>query len=207
MTDNKIDLVVWDIETIGFLEKPPCIVTEIGAIIVRGEQVEEKNWVFANDGVEIPEFITKLTGIDQALIDKEGLPPYQAITDFHRTIMQAKRHVTHNGLNFDIPYVVEYMMHIFPNYDQRNREGLTAAFMRNAFDTSLHFKAQKLGLKQKEGQDYLTFCDSFRNKIVKGIKHNLDLCCAESGISIEGIERHRALPDARLTHELYKKII
>ena len=56
-TEQDIDLIIWDLETSGFVA-PECKILEIGCFVVTGDQVEQKHWVL-NNGIEIPEQITR----------------------------------------------------------------------------------------------------------------------------------------------------
>ena len=74
-----------------------------------------------------------------------------------------------------------------------------------AFDTAVHFKADKLGTKMADSETFLRFADRVMSQRVYGLKFNLGLCIEESGIKIDVVQ-HRAMADVELTHALYKKI-
>ena len=104
-TEKEIDLIVWDLETTGFVA-PECKILEIGCFIVRGEEVEQKHWVL-NNNVEIPEKIVEITGITQAIIDAEGRDPKECLLEFLPLFKACKKNITHNGVRFDIPFLIE----------------------------------------------------------------------------------------------------
>ena len=60
-------LAVLDFETTGF-SPTTARITEIGAVLVRNETVGDSFSTLVNPGIPIPEEITKITGIDDALV-------------------------------------------------------------------------------------------------------------------------------------------
>ena len=100
--------VVWDLETTG-LDQNKCDVIEIGAMKVEnGVVVEEKNWLL-NHGKDIPDFIVDITGISTELINKEGVPPADAMREaiaFFNFSDKNCPNLTHNGIKFDIGFFV-----------------------------------------------------------------------------------------------------
>lgn len=200
---TPIDYIVWDLETTGFVA-PECKILEIGAYIVRGDLIEERHWVLQNN-VEIPEKITEITGITKEIIDAEGKDPKECIEEFLGILLLAKKHITHNGFNFDIPFLVNTAADLFGYTDEKKRE-LTDELRAFAYDTAVYFKSKKLGMAQWEEEHYCVFADRVMRTRAY-VKFNLGLSCDESGVSREGIAQHRALADVYLTHCLYKKIM
>lgn len=72
--------VVFDIETTG-LNAGKDKITEIGAVLVEGGKICDTFTSFVNPGVLIPEFITKLTGISDAMV-ADAPPIEQALESF-----------------------------------------------------------------------------------------------------------------------------
>lgn len=202
-TEKDIDYIVWDIETTGFVA-PACSILEIACFIVRGNEIEEKHWVF-NNMIDIPQKITEITGITKEIIDAEGGDPMTHLMEFLPLFKRCKKNITHNGVKFDIPFLIDYSAHIL-GFKDEEKVAVKNLIRSTAFDTAVHFKSSKLGMKAREGESFVQFAERVMNTFAKGVYFNLGVCCDESGISREGIKQHRALADVFLTHEVYKKI-
>lgn len=201
---NKI--IIWDLETTGFVA-PEAKILEIGAFIIEegNPEIEERHWVLKNPDTVIPEKITEITGIDQAIVDAEGRDPKECLMEFLSLLTTAKLNVTHNGVKFDIEFLVAYAKFIFGENDLQT--GVLRHLIREScYDTAVHFKASKLNMKQKEGESFVDFADRVMDTKAYGVKFNLGLCCDEIGIDRTGVQQHRALGDVFLTHELFKKV-
>lgn len=201
--EAEIDYIVFDLETTGFVA-PEAKILEIGCFIMQGGILTEKHWVFQNN-CEIPEKITEITGITKEIIDKEGRDPKECLKEFLPLFKKAKKNITHNGIKFDIPFLVAYAADVMGYFPQET-EAVTKLIRSKSFDTAVHFKADKLGLKPKAGEKFMHFADRVMSTWAKGIKFNLGLCCDEIGIDRTNIIQHRAMADVHLTHEIYKKI-
>ena len=73
---------VVDIETTG-LSKNYHKITEIAAVKMRNGTVKDEFSQLVNPGVRIPSFITRLTGIDNAMV-KDAPPVEEVIPGFHK---------------------------------------------------------------------------------------------------------------------------
>lgn len=199
--------LVWDLETSG-LDKETCKILEIGCAIVRdGEITERKSWVL-NHGIEIPANITEITGITSELIAAEGKDPKQAMQEFLDILLsdQDGAHLTHNGMRFDIEWLAYHVAKTFGWTVGQHKDFLTQLY-RNALDTAVFIKAQKLGMGRAWNETFKNFADRVMNTIAKGVKYNVAICCEELGIDKEGLVQHRALGDVELTHRIYQKLI
>lgn len=201
--EKDIDLIIWDLETSGFVA-PKDKVLEIGCAVVIGEVCEYKHWVLNNE-IEIPEKITEITGITKAIIDAEGKDPKACLIEFLPLFKRCKKNVTHNGVRFDIPFITDYAVDVM-GWSGEQRATVLALIESTAFDTAVHFKSGKLGMKQRDDEHFISFANRVMNARVGGVKFNLGLCCDEIGVDRSNVVQHRALADVSLTHELYKLI-
>ena len=201
--EKDIDVLVWDLETTGF-DAPQCKILEIGCFIIQGVAVTKKHWVL-NNKVDIPKHITEITGIDQAIIDAEGQDPLKCLQEFLPLFKRCKKNVTHNGIGFDIPFLVNTAADIM-RFNPSQKVAVTNLLRSTAFDTAVHFKAKKLNTTQSVDEDYLKFADRVMKVKAFGIKFNLGLCVKECGI-VKDLVQHRAMADVELTNDVYNKII
>lgn len=200
---KPITMIVWDLETTGFVA-PESKILEIGAFVFRGEEMETKHWVLDNK-CEIPEKITEITGITQAIIDAEGRDPEECLIEFLDLVTHAEKNVTHNGVRFDIPFLIAYAGSILA-HTPKELEAIRDLLEERAFDTAVFFKASKIGLTQRPHESYLQFAKKVMDTRAFGVKFNLLLCCTEKKVDMTGITLHRALADVQMTNELYKLI-
>lgn len=201
--EKDIDLLVWDLETTGFVA-PECKILEIGAFIVKDGVVEEKHWVFQNN-VEIPEKITEITGITKEIIDAEGRDPKECLQEFLPLFKRCKQNLTHNGIRFDIPFLTDFAESVL-EWTPEEKKAVVGLIRQSAFDTAVHFKAKKCGMRQADSETFVIFADRVMNTRAFGVKYTLGLCCDELAIDRTKVVQHRALADVFLTHEIFKKI-
>lgn len=200
--EPEIDLIVWDLETTGFVA-PEARILEIGAFIFRGKELEIKHWVI-NENIDIPEKIVEITGITKAIVEAEGRNAGECLVEFLSLLTKAKRNVTHNGTKFDIPFLASYAHDVLkPTVEQTAQ--LVSTLRESAYDTAVCYKANKLGMKQREGEKFIDFAKRVMDVRAYGVKFNLALCCEEEGIDLSGIDLHRALADVAMTYEILKK--
>lgn len=199
--DKDIDVLVWDLETTGFVA-PECKILEIGAFIVRNGVVEQKHWVLKNEGHPIPEKITELTGITQDIIDAEGRDPKECLAEFLPLFKQCKQNVTHNGLRFDIPFLTNYAADLL-GFEPHEKSATLMLLRSTAYDTAVAYKAKKLDIKPYFREPFAQFGDRVMSIHALGTRYTLNLCVEELGIKHDGV-RHRAIADVALTHEVYK---
>lgn len=206
IADLPIDLIVWDLETTGFVA-PEAKILEIGALVLReGEtEMQPMKWVFNNVGTVIPEEIIKLTGITQDIIDKEGRVPADCLQEFLPLLLNAKVNVTHNGLFFDIPFFINTVRDIM-DVSTMTLLSLTTGIRDKAYDTAVIVKGKKLEMARGEGESFLAYAERVMRVRAYGVKFNLTLCSQEYGIDTSKIDFHRAMGDVHVTHELYKLI-
>ncbi len=100
---NASDLVIVDIETTGgspFFSR----IIEVGLLKVKKGEVVEEFQTLLNPGQEIPEFITKMTGIAEQ--DVAGAPTFADIAEDLLARFENSIFVAHN-VNFDYGFLKE----------------------------------------------------------------------------------------------------
>lgn len=201
--EKPIDLIVWDLETTGFVA-PEAKILEIGCLVVRGEEVEQKHWVLKHEGLEIPEKIIELTGITQDIIDAEGRDPKECLQEFLPLFKDCKKNVTHNGIRFDIPFLIASAAAHF-GYQPQEVMAVTNLIRSTAHDTAVEYKAKRLEMAPFFRESYAQFADRVMGVKAFGLKFNLGQCCDDTGVDRTGVIQHRALGDVDLTYRLYQK--
>jgi DNA polymerase-3 subunit alpha (Gram-positive type) len=123
---SETEFVVFDLETTG-AKCPPCRVTEIGAYRVAGGRVAEEFQTLVNPEMQIPPFITQLTGISDAMV--ADAPRFGEIADgFLRFIGDAVL-VAHNA-HFDLRFLNHEVGLAFGNYRMVNEHLCTVQLSR-----------------------------------------------------------------------------
>lgn len=102
---NKSTFVVIDIETDGLDENKNHIL-ELGALKIKHDGIEEFDRLIVSSDI-VPTSIQKLTGIDQALLDDNGMELKKALKEF---ISFIKGYVLVGySVNFDINFINHYL--------------------------------------------------------------------------------------------------
>lgn len=195
-------IMIWDCETSGLSPTNDKII-EIGCYIVSDTGVEEKHWML-NNKIDIPEKITEITGITKEIIDAEGRDPKECLQEFLPLFKECQKNITHNGIRFDIPFLVAYAASVL-GWDEKNKEAVRSLLRLTAFDTAVHFKAKKLDMAPMEKEHFVNFADRVMEIRAYGVKYNLALCVEELGIKLD-VPAHRAMGDVANTYEIYKTI-
>lgn len=194
--------IAWDLETSG-LKAPDAKILEIGAMRVHnGEIVQEKRWVLKHD-IVISEEITAINGMTNELMNAEGRDPAQCFGEFVDFLSLEVAHLTHNGMRFDIPFLVNSLRH----WKIRQLAQFENMLYRNALDTAVFVKSGKMGSERMWNETFKEFADRVMNVPIKGLKYNVGICCDELGIDRSKIQQHRALGDVALTIEIYKALL
>ncbi|MBQ6789414.1 MAG: PolC-type DNA polymerase III [Clostridia bacterium] len=95
------EFVIFDIETTG-LSAATCMITEIGAVIVKNGEVLGKFSEFVNPGVPIPENIVRLTGITDEMV--ADAPDISVVLPKFLEFCGERMVVAHNA-NFDVGFI------------------------------------------------------------------------------------------------------
>jgi DNA polymerase III epsilon subunit-like protein len=191
--------VVWDLETTGFSPTEDKII-EIGAVKVKdGKVVETKSWLL-NHNVFLSDKIVEITHITDELINKEGIEPHLAFTEFIEFFYDIPnfKNITHNGFKFDILFLLNSLPKEFKKPGE--------LIFKNMLDTAVFVKAAKLQMPMYENESFKSWADRVMNVRAFGVKYNIPLCCEELEIDTSDATFHRALGDATLTNKIYEKL-
>ena len=91
---DALSFTVVDLETTGCRAGVDRVI-EIGAVRVAGGRIAERFQSFVHPGRPIPPFVTRLTGIDDEMV--EGAPPFAAVADDVRAFVGDSVVVAHNA--------------------------------------------------------------------------------------------------------------
>lgn len=202
------DIIVWDLETSGFVEDPAARILEIGAMVVRdGIIINRHSWLL-NHGIQIPEKITEITGITNALIEKEGRDPMKCMKEFTALFIDCHSNLTHNGIRFDLPFLEKELKNLFPGNDAKSvfAGTIVEILTKNAQDTAAEYKGRKLKMVQSDEEDFCDYAKRVLDTKAFGLKYNVAACCDDLGIDRTGVQQHRALADVELTYKIYQKL-
>lgn len=198
------DLIVWDLETTGFVEDPDARIIEIGAMVIKdGQTASTHKWIL-NHGIEIPAKITEITGITKEDIDREGVNGMKALDEFLTLLMSCRTNLTHNGFRFDIPFL-EKELNRFMGWEMEVPH-YRKALEHGGVDSAVLYKAKKLGLTRGPEESFKAFADRVMEIRAFGVKYNVGICCDELGIDRSKVTQHRADADVYLTAEIFKKL-
>ena len=133
-------IVALDLETTG-LDSNSDSITEIGAIRFRGNQIEAEWHSLINPGQRIPTFVTRLTGITNAMVREA--PPIHAVIDELADFIGNVPILGHN-IRFDIEFLRKHS--ILHRNDLLDTYAMASALMPNAGRYKLGSLAQALGI-------------------------------------------------------------
>lgn len=180
---NQLDLhdfVTVDIETTG-LDYLKEDIIEFAAVHYRGGKRHKKMNFFVKPPKKIPTYITRITGISNA--DVEDAKPFSEVIDEIRTFIGSHPIIAHN-INFDLPFL---------EYHARKAKN---DFMMWDYQVKQYnyFPNWKIDTAQL-GRMYLHFLSSFN-------LHSLS-----EYFGLKKRPRHRALPDATSTGEVFLELL
>jgi len=98
---HETDYVVFDLETTG-AKTPPCRITEIGAYRVSGGKITDEFHTLINPEMQIPFFITQLTGISDRMVRYE--PKFRDVAEDFLEFIGDSVLVAHNA-SFDMRFL------------------------------------------------------------------------------------------------------
>lgn len=193
--------IVWDLETTGFVA-PAAKILEIGCYIIRdGEEPEKRHWVLNNE-VEIPERITEITGITQAIIEAEGRDPAECLKEFLPLFKECEQNITHNGAKFDIPFLTDYAADVL-DFTPEQKDAVRALLRSTCFDTCTQVKAEQIGIEKMVAEPFINFADRVGDMRIRDVKSNLGFAIEYYGL-VNDVTQHRAMADVELTYRLYE---
>ena len=159
------EFVVLDVETTGLAPGRHRVI-EIGAVIVRGGEITANFRSFVNPGRRIPQFISKFTGISDAMVARA--PRAEKVLPKLRTFIGERPIVGHN-IGFDLNFL---------NFEAE-RCGISPAFADDGVDTIALARRYLTGMRRA----------------------GLDRVAAALHVPVG--TRHRALPDAHVTAQVF----
>lgn len=197
--------IVWDTETTG-LDPFNDRIVEFAALIVEEGKPDKEYTAILNHGIEIPEAAANVHGITKEKCEKEGRDPKEVMAEVVELLGKYRATVTHNGLKFDVPFLVEEVKRCealaedrIPAFEQ---------FVRSTvIDTAVIYKAQKLDMQREWNESFAGWGRRVMDVMAKGVKYNVSLACDELGIDKSEATLHRAGGDVALTNEIYKKLV
>lgn len=129
-------IVVLDFETTGLVARRDRII-EIGAVRIRGGEIEEEFSLMIDPGVKVPERVTEITGITTAML--RGEPSFEMVADRLLTFIGGAALAAHNA-KFDMAFFREELSRCGREWNGPVID--TLAFSRKAYPA---LKSHKLG--------------------------------------------------------------
>jgi DNA polymerase III epsilon subunit-like protein len=197
--------MVWDLETTG-LDPFSCDIVEFACLMVENGQVVNRYSSLINWETSIPKEASDIHGITTEMVQKDGLPAETALNTIYMLFAKYKHHVTHNGIRFDIPFLLNAFNKV-GTFTKEHLDALEIRLVNNAIDTAVIIKGQKIDLKRLYNETFWSYGQRVMEAKVAGIKFNVGSVCDELGIDRTGITQHRAEGDVELTAQIFKSII
>lgn len=186
-------LLIYDFETTGLdpvFNQP----IEVSVRIIEGDKTEYYHAYIKmrNPEYQISRFITQLTGIDKALLDREGKDIDVVFSELYDLFSGEDVFVIgYNTSKFDNKFLAHNLSLIgkeMPSFKQ--------------FDCCFAFKAKILGLVRGDNESIDRFHARASGKMIKGVKFKLSDAVAYYKIP-EIAKFHNARADVDYTYEIY----
>jgi DNA polymerase III epsilon subunit-like protein len=195
LSPDAVSYAVFDLETTG-LDANTSQIIEIGWCVVRNQLAGKPRALLVTCEGGVPPEIRRLTGISNEMLAADGQELGVALTSFLDET-DGLPLVGHNVLRFDMLFV-----------EAACRKTGKAPPARNRYrDTAALYRASRLGMSPRPGQDHWSFASEALDRRAPGLHFALHVCCAELGIAIDGVARHRAGGDVQITRQLYAKLM
>jgi DNA polymerase III epsilon subunit-like protein len=185
---------VFDLETTG-LDPRSCLIIEIGWCVVRDGAAQPVRALLVRRE-HVPADVQALTGITPKMLRRDGVPLEAALRAFLDDTADLPL-VGHNVLRFDAPFLEAAC----------RSAGLPPPQSSRYRDTAALYKASRLGLHPRPGQDHRSFALAALDVRAPGLRYNLGACCRELGVAVDGTTAHRAAGDVAVTQRLYARLL
>jgi DNA polymerase III epsilon subunit-like protein len=195
LPEAAADYAVFDLETTG-LQPATCQIIEIGWCVVRGGRTAQPRAVLVRCESGVPFVVQDLTGITPAMLAAQGVGLPEAL-DLFLADTAGLPLVGHNVLRFDMPFLEAAC----------RATGRRAPARPLYRDTAAMYKAQRIGLRPRPGQDHWSFANEALDRRAPGVRFGLSVCCDALGIGRHGVTQHRAAGDVVLTQQLYHRLV
>ncbi|MFI5274800.1 MAG: exonuclease domain-containing protein, partial [Ktedonobacterales bacterium] len=166
---EEVEFAVLDVETTGLAPGRHRLI-EVGVVLVRGNDIGTFYSRLVNPERAIPQFITKFTGISNAMVRRSAKAP--VVLDALRAFIGERPIVGHN-IGFDLSFL---------NFEAE-RCGMGVAFPQEGVDTIALARRYLPGMRRAK----------------------LDRVAAALHVVVR--DRHRALPDARITAQVFAQLL
>ena len=178
-------IVVYDLETNGFLDHDGVQPIEIAAIVIYPDGRAEEHNEFVKCPIPISEKITQITSITQEQVD--GGIEIEEMTDIMTEILTDGFPIIagHNIIQFDNLLIQRFL-------DNRKKR----IYGQQCFDTAGEFKSKLIGWKRFPDATHFSFHKAVLQARRRGIRFNLTEACKDYKIEMEG-PAHRAIVDVR----------
>ena len=183
--------IVFDFETTGFNAQKDRVTQMSAGRVVNGEIAEFFNQYIKLD-IPVPEKITELTGITNALLDEKGIEEKDAFEQLYSFIGDRLLLVGHNSIKFDRVWLNHYLQ----------KHGFSAPNNYRHVDTAVLFKARELGMKRDKTEQFFDFGMRVMNTYAKDVLFNLGHCCKTLQIDVSDCTAHRSDSDIIMTHRV-----
>jgi DNA polymerase III epsilon subunit-like protein len=191
---NVKDYCLFDTETTGLDPKTNKIL-EYGCLRVRNNEIVDSFRALANHKVYIAPFLTEIHGIDNALIEKDGINPKEACKkalDF----MGNDIIIGLNNIPFDYPFLEI----------EANSHGLPRPKIENWIDLGMLAKGVQLGNIYNETEYFYKYAWRIRDIRARGVKFSLNhLTQVYECENLREGGVHGAIVDLKMTYNIFKR--
>lgn len=189
------DYIVFDTETSGLNPREDKIL-EYGCIKVRGDKIVDSLRIISKQNVTIPVEASRIHGITNEVLLKEGIDPKEACSKCMEFIGNDAV-LGLNNIAFDFPFLET----------ECNRFGITRPCMDKWYDVGMWHKGIHIGNIWNGNELFYKYALRVRDIRAKGVKYNLDFLTKTYGcenLREEGV--HTAIADIRMTKNIFDKM-
>ena len=189
-------VLLYDTETTGpnfFMDK----VIEFGYMLVEDGKISEKGSILIDWGIEIPEFITELTGITQDDINFRGISPEEFYILLKDLLTRAMLLIAHNAA-FDAS-MINSLLNIFGDHIKNYNLDFMDSLALIADFIPVDKKPRK---PRKNSKEYDKKMLEYEDKIKDLQTHKLLSVCKYYGIELKNA--HTALADIEAVYKVLK---